>query len=186
MANRDSPMGLIPAYHAGGGVMRPSRYKIASAMAEAIFTGDLVHLTGTGKEINGGLAATDAPFIGVFAGCRYTATNGEIVYADNWVASTATLGSVAADAFVYDDPDIVFEIQSDGTTVAGDIGNKADIAYTAGSTTTGRSKTELDQSDVGTGANLYIVDFVERADNAHGGCHRIAVSLGLGSLNYGC
>lgn len=165
MANRDTPFGLRPAYHRGGGTIRPSRYKIASAYGVGIWTGDLVHQVGTGRNIEAGDAAGDAPFIGVFAGVQYTDTNGEYQYKRYWPASTVTLNSDDAVAYVYDDPEIVFEIQVDGAFTAADIGQDADITYTAGSTTTGMSKTELQSSDIGTGDNLHIVDLVDRVDN---------------------
>lgn len=164
MANRDAPMGLRPVYHLTGGLVRPARYKIASGYGTSIFSGDLVHLVGTGKNVEAGDAATDAPFVGVFYGVEYRNSSGEYVFSKYWPASTATLNTDDAVAFVYDDPNIVYEVQADGAATAGDIGQDADIAYTAGSTLTGLSKTELDYSDIGTGDNLHILDIVDRAD----------------------
>jgi len=75
-------------------------------------------------------------------------------------------GSEDAVAYVYDDPFIVFEIQVDGAFSLDDIGQEADMVYTAGSTLTGNSAVELDSSDIGgSNANLHIVDLVERVGN---------------------
>lgn len=165
MANRDTPMGLRPAYHLTGGVMRTQRYKIASGEAVGIWRGDLVEQEATSRRITASAAATEEPFIGVFWGCRYRDTIGNYVYSKQWLAATATLGSEDAVAYVYDDPFIVFEIQCDGAFALTDIGQQADIVYAAGSTNTGNSAVELLSSDIGTGDNLHIVDLVERVGN---------------------
>ena len=165
MANRDAPMGLRPAYHSLGAVMRTQRYHIASAEAVGIWRGDLVELEATGRRITASAAATEEPFIGVFWGCRYRDAAGNYVYNKQWPAATVTLGSENAVAYVYDDPFIVFEIQVDGAFSLDDIGQDADIVYAAGSTNTGNSAVELDSSDIGTGDNLHIVDLIERVGN---------------------
>ena len=68
-----------------------------------------------------------------------------------------------------DAPDLVFEIQEDSVSsniAAAAVGNNADIAVTAGSTTTGTSKMELDSDGVGTSAaQLRILGLSDREDN---------------------
>ena len=166
MANRDAPFGLRPAYHSLGGVMRTQRYHIASAEAVGIWRGDLVELEGTARRITASAGPTEEPFIGVFWGCRYRDTGGNYIYNKQWPAAQVTLGSEDAVAYVYDDPFIVFEIQVDGAFSLDDIGQDADMVYTAGSTNTGNSAVELDSSDIGgSNTNLHIVDLVERVGN---------------------
>ena len=167
MANLDTPFGLRPAYHKTGGVIRLARYKIASGTARDIYFGDPVLLTGSGKEITGvnPASANATPLIGVFQGCHYRASNGSVVFSKRWITGTATLGSEAATALVVDDPFVVFEIQADEDVVVGDIGQDADMAYTAGSSTTGLSAVELDSSDIGTGDMFHILDIVPAPDN---------------------
>ena len=165
MANRDAPMGLRPAYHSLGGVMRTQRYAIASAEAVGIWRGDLVEQEATSRRITASAGPTEFPVIGVFWGCRYRDTTGAYVYNKQWPAAQVTLGSEDAVAYVYDDPFIVFEIQVDGAFALADIGQDADMVYAAGSTNTGNSAVELDSSDIGTGDNLHIVDLIERAGN---------------------
>lgn len=164
MANRDAPRGLRPAYHRHGGTIRTEKYRIASAYNTSIGMGDPVVLVGTNKHIARGTPGT-APFVGVFAGCSWTGTDGKFNFSPYWPASTATLGSADAEALVWADPNIVFEIQSDGPTAEADIGQTADVVMGTVDTATGNGKSELDDSNIGTGANLYIHDIVRRDDN---------------------
>ena len=137
MANTDAPNGFTPAYHMYGGVIRPSRMRIASATNASIFTGDVVSLS-SGYVIQG--TATSTP-IGVFYGVFYTATDGTPTFSKYWAADTATQGGADAEALVYSDPGIVYEAQfTAGTPAVSFIGNKYTLSTTAGSTTNGRSK----------------------------------------------
>ena len=83
--------------------------------------------------------ATGAP-LGVFAGVEYQATDGSVVFSKVWTADTVTLGSANAKAYVYSDPDIVYEAQSTGTPTQASIGTTNTISTTAGDSNTGRSK----------------------------------------------
>ena len=124
MANTDKPDGFTPAYHMYGGVIRPARMRILSTYDTAIYSGDVVTLA-SGYVNQAG--ATSTP-IGVF-------------YSKIWTADTATQGSVAAEALVYNDPGIVYEAQfTAGTPAVSFIGSKYTLSTTAGSSTTGRSK----------------------------------------------
>ena len=166
MANLDAPSGAKPLRHNSGGTIRTKEYKIASGSSTNIFTGDFVKLLSTGSI---DVAAAGNRLLGVFAGVKYTASDGTPTFAKYWPASTATLGSADAIAYVYDDPNIVFAIQGDGADAFTQIGNLADIVATAGSTVTGQSKMELDTSDIGTGtANLRILGLVDDPKNSWG------------------
>ena len=136
MANVNDPNGFTPAYHLTGGTIRPAQMRIQSAYDTAIYSGDVCNLSG-GYLIQG--TATGAP-IGVFAGVYYEKTDGSPVFAKYWTADTATLGSVDAQAYIYNDPDIVYEAQfTAGTPAVSFIGNTYTLSTTAGSTSTGRS-----------------------------------------------
>jgi hypothetical protein len=166
MANLDAPSGARPLRHNSGGTIRTKEYKIASGSSTSIFTGDFVKLLSTGYI---DVAAAGNRILGVFAGVKYTASDGTPKFAKYWPASTATLGSADAIAYVYDDPNIVFAIQGDGADAFTQIGNLAIILATAGSTTTGQSKMELDTSDIGSGtANLRILGLVDDPKNEWG------------------
>ncbi len=118
MANTNAPDGFTPAYHMSGGVIRPSEFAIASGTNASIFSGDVVNLS-SGLVIQG--TATGTP-LGVFYGVEYQATDGSVVFSNMWTADVATLGAANAKAFVYVDPDIVYEAQSTGTPTQASIG----------------------------------------------------------------
>lgn len=131
MANLDAPNGLVPVRHLKGGTIRyDGKYTIASGLNEDLFSGDPVALTGTGTNIRqavGGPTTPDTDILGVFAGCQYVAANGDVVWSNQWVAATATLGAVDAEAFVYTDPDVIYSCQLSGSITAADIGQLVDF-----------------------------------------------------------
>jgi hypothetical protein len=132
MANIDAPNGFTPSYHRNGGVVRyDGNYKIASELASDIFLGDLVIIDATadGVHIDVGAAASTR-ILGVFAGCNYTAANGDVVWAKQWVSGTATLGGVSAEAHVYTDPNIVYTAQVDVAIAEADLFGYADSLQT--------------------------------------------------------
>jgi hypothetical protein len=169
MANVNSPNGFTPAYHMSGGTIRPSEFAIASGTNASIFSGDVVNLS-SGLVIQG--TATGAP-LGVFAGVEYQATDGSVVFSKVWTADVATLGAANAKAYVYSDPDIVYEAQSTGTPTQASIGTTNTISTTAGDSNTGRSKegvTTTTSSGIAT-----VVGFVDRPDNSIGQYARLYV-----------
>ena len=171
MANTNDPNGFTPAYHMSGGTIRPSEFAIASGTTGAIFSGDVVNLA-SGLVIQG--TATGTP-LGVFYGVEYQASDGSVVFSKNWVGSTATLGSANAKAFVYADPDIVYEAQGSATPTQASIGTTDTITTTAGDTSTGRSK-EAVTATTSSGIAL-IHGFVDRPDNSIGQYARMYVSF---------
>lgn len=150
MANLDAANGFSPVRHLSGGTVRYAEgdYTIASALASDIFLGDPVIHTGSDTLIDvavGGPSAPSATILGIFAGCRYTNAQGEPVWAKQWVSGTATLGGVAAEAFIYTDPDIVYSVQSEAALVAANIGTIVDFLESpTGNTSTGVSGAELE------------------------------------------
>jgi len=162
MANEDAPRGFRPVRHLTGGTIRPSVYTIASAYGTDIFNGDVVKLvTGGGIE----LAAAGNRMIGVFAGVKYTDSSGNLIYKEYWPASTT---ATDIEAQVYDDPYIVFGAQSDGSTVAADVGELTNHVAGAGSAVTGRSAHELNASSGTSTAGFRILGKVNAPDNAWG------------------
>ena len=152
MANLNAPNGFTPVRHQNGGTVRyDGGYTIPSATAGNIFLGDVVQLVGTGKDII--VAAATDLLLGVFAGCRYTAANGDVVWAKEWVTTTATLGAVDAEAFVYTDPNIVYSVQC-ATIAEADVGLAADLVAGAGNPATGVSGFTLDSTFGATGQFL--------------------------------
>ena len=164
MANSDAYSGFRPAYHFTGGTIREQEYTIADLYGSNILAGDMVKSTGTGRNIAVCVAGDRA--LGVFAGCRYVAANGDVVFRGYWPASTDAIGTIVA--YVYDDPWIVFEVQAGGTLgiAATDVNQMADMVSThAGSTSTGRSGQEVD--DVGQ-LGLKVLGLIDRPANDYG------------------
>jgi len=170
MANSSAPFGLKPVRHITGGEIRSNAYKIASGYGTAIYTGDPVLQTTDGTIIiavgTGGTPSTAT--IGVFGGVSYTNAVGAKVYSAYWPASTV---ATDIEAIVYDDPSIIFAIQSDATGVAaGDLGQLCDVEIVAGDPKTGKSGTNLDMSTGSgtTGKHLRILRFLNDNVNEAG------------------
>ena len=167
MANVDAPNGFTPASHMCGGVIRTKKLRIASGYGTSIFTGDVVTLS-SGYVNQAG--ATSTP-VGVFAGVQYTDTSGAPQWSNYWPASTATLGSEDAEAYIYADPGIIFEAQfTAGTPAVSFIGNKYTLSTTAGSTNNGRSKEGV-TATTSSGIAL-CVGFVDSPSNSIGASAR--------------
>jgi hypothetical protein len=154
MSATSAPFGFRPSFH-NSGQMRPKAYVIASAYAANIFQGDPVKLTdngviqlGTSDGTRSG--TTDGiALLGVFAGCQYLDTTGKPVISPFWPSGTTVLTDSEITAWVYDDPETLFEVQYDnpsaGTTIQTAVGEECDwvVASPGGSTRTGLSNTKL-------------------------------------------
>jgi hypothetical protein len=169
MANVNDPNGFTPSYHMSGGTIRPSEFAIASGATGSIFSGDVVILS-SGYVVQG--TATAAP-LGVFQGVQYTATDGTPIWSKVWTGGTATLGSADAQAYVYVDPDICYEVSSSGTPTQASVGAVYTITTTAGDTNNGRSKEAVTTTT--TSGIAKVVGFVERPDNSIGQYARLNV-----------
>ena len=162
MANTDGSYGLRPLRHLSGGCIRMSEYSIASTLAEDIFTGSPVQMTGTGTNVI--LAETgNVDNIGVFGGCRYVNSSGQQVFSQNWPTGTTATDIVA---YVWDDPQIVFSAQT-ATMAAADVGTLSDWDGVTGSTSTGQSSAELGAFAT-TGKALRILRLLPDPSNAYG------------------
>lgn len=152
MANKDRPRGFWPIRHLSGGEIRVNKYTVSAG--QTVYRGDLVKIVAAGT-VETAAAGTGSTVIGV-------------------AAHYATAGQ---DILVYDDPNIVFGVQGDGTNSAADIGATADHVATAGDATTQQSKHELDSSNVGTGAQLKIIGLVQDVNNSWGANNDLEVII---------
>jgi hypothetical protein len=168
MANTDAAFGMRPVKMIGGAPYTggQSRYRIAANYGTSIFMGDMVaQVTGGGVEVHadGGTV----PIVGVFNGCRYTdPTTGKETFSNYYPAST---NAADIEAFIIDDPNVIFEIQADAAFPVADLLGNFDIVYTsAGSTVTGISGAELDVTTGATTANLPIkaIDISQDPENS--------------------
>ena len=165
MANVNAPSGFRPYRHMAGGDVRLNEYSIASGYNTTIYDGDVVEMTGTGKNI--AKAATEnADNIGVFHGCRYVNAQGEQKFSKHWPADTVATEIVA---LVYDDEKIVYEVQCD-TLAEGDIGQLVDLNVGTGNDSTGRSGAYLPVSGgtAATGRAFRLIELKPSPDNAYG------------------
>ena len=163
MANVDAAFGFVPVRQMSGNAPRANKYTIASGLAENIFKGDLVILIASGLLTPH--TATETNNIGVFAGVSYTAADGSYVYSEYWPTGTVATEIIA---YVYDDPQTVFKVQSAGTTAQTNVGNCADVVAGAGSTLTGQSGFELSGTMAAGIASCKIIALYDAPDNAFG------------------
>lgn len=167
MANRNAPSGLRVVKHANGGeANRLSRHHIASALASNIFRGDAVIPVNTLKNIN--VATAGAVLLGAFDGVQYIDSSGDVQFRPKWATGTALKSGTVADAWVYDDPGTIFEIQSSQTTVVTDIGIRGDVDFTTAGNANGTSGMQMGAIISTSDGQLKIIDLVERVDNAIG------------------
>jgi hypothetical protein len=131
-------------------------YTILPTYATAIFKGDPVILGANGTVTVGAAAAA---LMGVFAGCEYVDSTGKPTLSNFYPAAQSVQSGSEIRCYVYDDPNIVYEIQAVGqlsatlATAMAFIGDEADITYVAGSTSTGLSACNLNTAAMaGAGA----------------------------------
>ena len=176
MASVASPYGLKPVNELGGtpyaGATRT--YLIDPAgTASSIYNGSPVYVnssgylavataTGADATTNGFPTGTaNTGIVGVFVGCSYINTQGQVIYAQYY--PTGVTGVV--NAYVVDDPGVVFQVQSAGTVAQTGLGSNvffSTSAVSTGSTTTGNSTASVvaGSSAVTTTAAFRVVGFV--------------------------
>jgi hypothetical protein len=164
MANQDAAFGLKPIRMQGSGSNSEgvTEYSLASGASGNIFSGDLVKMTNAGTILVA--SATDNPLLGVFRGCKFTNASGEVIYSSYWPNGTVSSDAVA---FICDDPNMLFEVQSaaTGSVVQTVVGNNADSVYASGSTSDGQSGVEISGTTAATTAQLRIVGFSKDPEN---------------------
>ena len=162
MANVDAAFGFRPVGKVGSGVNNggTTLYTIADNYDTSVFKGD--HVMASGGYVIAG-TTSGATNLGVFNGCFYIdptsakPTWSNYYPADTNVTNTGSIsGSTTIDAYIYDDPYYLFEIQCDGTIAKTDIGKNADTTLGTSSTVNGQSKTELKTSGAATTAALQL------------------------------
>lgn len=158
------PIGTLSANGSFSGKVR--HIKIASGYATTIYTGDFVKLVSTGTIEKDAGTATMTP-VGIFMGCAYTdPTSKQLTFNQRWPT-----GTVAADAvgYVIDDPDVLFQMQSNGSLAQTALGNNSAVVQTAGSDSIGQSKNAISSSSATTATlPLRIIDFVSGPDSVVG------------------
>lgn len=133
MALTQTPFGLLARWHPSGQA-RAMDYEnvLLSGMTTPLYYGTPVKLAyTTAGATNQGVAvaaqqiivepvaANTDLLIGSFAGCEYTDATGVRKYAKFWAGGTVTYPGSQVTAWIWDDPEIVYEIQLDGALPAG-------------------------------------------------------------------
>jgi hypothetical protein len=203
MATTAAPYGLKPVKRADGMPYAgaTSQYLIDPAgEGTNLFYGQAVIIgadgyialaTGTGVNLTsnsiGGTTGVGA--IGVFVGCEYVNSSGQLVQAQYYPSGTANGGTIKA--YVVDDPNVLFQAQLDGTGAQTVIGTNTFFAAaqstSTGSTVTGNSTSALDATVQTAAAAFRIVAHVSPASDAfpdvlvkfNPGAHQMTNNVGL-------
>lgn len=203
MATTQSPYGLRPVKRVDGMPYAGaySTYLIDPAgYSTNIFYGSVVYVnangyinivTGTGADATtndwptGSTSVTGA--IGVFVGCSYVNAQGQLIFSQYYPSGTTGV----VQAFVVDDPMVLFAAQLDGTATQAVIGANTFFAAaqstSTGSTQTGNSTSALDATVVTVPAAFRILGFASPISDAYPdvlvkinpGFHSMSVNTGL-------
>ena len=147
MVNVNAPSGLRPVGESGSNIQNggTTEYDINPGLATTIFKGDLVQLLANGTIQQS--AAGNADCVGVFNGCFYDdPTTQKPTWSNYYPGGITPTGGGLIKAFVYDDPNKLFEIQGNGILAAGfpaAVGKNTDIVVTNGNTINGQSASQL-------------------------------------------
>ena len=192
MSSTSAPFGLRPAFH-------PSGLDRAQALAGGIVSGYASNIlkgqpVQYGTTANSGtlgtiiIATTSGAWSGAFAGVQWTDTTGRARVSNYWPASTAyTAGTCVA--YFYNDQNIVYEIQADGSMAQTTIGNEYNFTnIAAGSSTTGLSQATLGSATaVGNGSQgqMRVVDVAPYPGNDWGDAYTIVRVVNSNSQFFG-
>jgi hypothetical protein len=192
MSATSAPFGLRPAFH-------PSGLDRAQALAGGIVSGYTSNIlkgqpVQYGTTANSGTlgtiiaAGTSGAWSGAFAGVQWTDTTGRARVSNYWPANTAyTAGTCVA--YFYNDQNIVYEIQADGSMAQTSIGNEYNFTnVTAGSAVTGLSQATLGSATaVGNGSQgqMRVVDVAPYPGNDWGDAFTIVRVVNSNSQFFG-
>ena len=150
MANQDAAFGLRPLKSVGQAddSTGMSSHSIDAGDASVIYQGSPVIAAAGYVDI---ATAGAVPNMGAFWGCFYNdPTTLKPTFKNYYPGSITPPASADIEAFVYDNPNQMFEIQSDATGASelADVLSNADMVNFGGSTINGVSNTELDDSTI--------------------------------------
>lgn len=173
MSSTNAPFGMRPSFHPSGLDRAVALANgIASAYNTGILKGQPVALNTSGNII---AATAGSAYQGAFAGHEYTDLTGRRLVSNQWIANTAyQTGSEVT--YYYSDPNIVYDIQADGSLAQTAIGDQANFSnISAGSTTTGLSQCTISSSLAGSGAvgDMRIIGLTPAVDNAFGDAYTV-------------
>ncbi len=168
------PISLIGGQSFTGGTIR--EYLMTTNNTAAIFNGDLVQLgaaaAGQPTVVASTPTTSSVGIVGVCVGVRYQLAGQQLgypLYAQYLPANAVTAGYTNIFIRVVEDPDQLYQVQSQGTVGYGSIGKTAALAAFGGSTTTGNATTALSSTIANTSAlAVKIVDLVNSSSTFGG------------------
>ena len=173
MANSNAPYGFRAVRHLTGGCVSTNEYTIASAYAANIWSGDPVNIVADGTIQVAADGVADA--CGIFSGCSYVNAAGDQVFSKYWPTGTV---ATEIKALVFDDPFIIFSVQSDATGLtSAAVGNFVDWELVDGDATIGISNTNLDASTSisDTILSMRVLRLVDNPENESGAYSEVEV-----------
>lgn len=203
MATTAAPYGLRPVKRVDGMpyagafstfLIDPAGYNTNIYNGSVVYTnanGYINIVTGTGADATtndwptGSTSATGA--LGVFVGCSFVNAQGQLIFSQYYPSGTTGV----VQAFVVDDPMVLFAAQLDGTATQAAVGANTFFAAaqstSTGNTRTGNSTSALDATVVTVSAALRIVAFASPISDAfpdvlvkiNPGFHSMSVNTGI-------
>lgn len=186
MASTAAPYGLRPVKRADGlpyaGAV--TEYEIDPAGYNTnVFNGSLVYINANGYinicTATGADATTNAlpagsssltGAIGVAVGFEYVNAQGQLINSQYYPANTVAPTGTKIKCFVVNDPDVLFQVQLDGTITQAALGANTFLAAaqstSTGSTRTGNSTSAFESTVVTTTAAFRICGFVSPVSDA--------------------
>lgn len=170
MATTSAPYGLLPINLIGGqsftgGSIRD--YVQTTNSATAIFKGDIVALgvstAGQPTALTATPTTSSAGVVGVAVGASYVDPVLKYqVFANYLPANAISAGYTNVAVRVVEDPDQLYQVQASGSVTLANIGKNAALTNFGGSTTSGNSTIQLNQSTIANTSTLAvrIVDLV--------------------------
>jgi len=180
-------------------------YFVPASDSTVIMVGDAVKLLGDARAATGVATVTRAGAtdvaVGIVVGIVFSGVGDTINMPPVNDLNTPIYRRASTDRYllVCDDPNVIYEVQYAGTSVAAatitaNVGLNGQFTTTAGSTTSGSSGMQLDSSGLATTATLplKIVGFPNRPDNIPGDTYfsyyvklnQVVYGTGTGSTGY--
>ena len=192
MANTSAPFGLRPVRRLDGAAptYQTNNYLISTSQTHKIGTGDLVINDATYAGYVDAAVIASTPVLGVFAGAEWFDTSvNKKLYMTQWTASTTAIAPITC--YVYDDVNIVYEIQSGngGPVTQAQIRQNAKINYATAyspNAYSGQSIEYLDYATIATGQSGYplkIVGLSQKVGNDNTSAYNI-VEVVLNATNF--
>lgn len=167
-----APFGMRPVFHPSG-IIRREAGTILQSNSTAIYKGDPVAIQTTGYIAQAASGVSNG-IVGVFLGCEYTlAGTGRRV--TNYWPGAAGAGATDIVAYYTTDPEIIYEIQADGSVSLANMGEQTVFGLGTPNATTGISGASLTSASLSasTASQLRVVGVGLGQDNAWGDTYTI-------------